>query len=125
MKEKRYFYFASPHSFKYPLFVYLKFVRNNDLIIHRGDHSKWIEVNDYTYYGEPVKCIIPAQLMEYDMVFSMLSSKDSDNIFGAINYLFYNYRKKFVRHLSTGLCPSGAADIMFQYFIQDVTQGDK
>ena len=120
MKRKKYFYFASPHSFKYPFFVYLIFIVRNDPIIHRSDHSKWIEAKNYTYYGEPVKCIIPAQFMDYDFVFSMLNSEDIDNIFGAINYLFFNYREKFMLHINSGMCPNVAENLIFRYFRKDI-----
>ncbi|MBE6904626.1 MAG: hypothetical protein E7480_08500 [Ruminococcaceae bacterium] len=124
MKErKRYFYFASPHSFTYPIFVDLMFARKNDVIIHRIDRSKWIEVNNYTYYGEPVNCIIPAQPMEYDFVFSLLNSKYSDNIFGAVNYLLCNYRERFIKDVKAKAYPNIAADIIFHCFGADIHSG--
>lgn len=122
-KTKKYFYFASPHSFKYPFFVHLKFVKRNDCIIQRSDHSKWMEVKNYTYYGEPVTCIIPAQNMEYGFVFSLLNSEDSDNIFGAINYLLCNYRERFIMHIEADILPSIATNIIFRYFKKDIQIG--
>lgn len=120
MKEKRYFYFASPHSFKYPFYVNLIFTKRNNHILQRNNHSNWLEVRNYTYYGEPVNCIIPAQSMEYDFVFNLLNSEDKDNVFGAINYLLCNYRERFILHVTTGLCPNGAANIISQYFKKDI-----
>ena len=125
MKEKKYFYFANPHTFEYPFFVYLKFIRRNNHITHYRDRSKWIEVNNYTYYGEPVNCIIPARFMEYDFVFSMLNSEDRDNVFGAINYLLRHYQKKFIEQVNADMCPNVATNIIFQYFRKDIQLGYK
>ncbi len=120
MKRNKYFYFASPHSFRYPFIVYLIFKKKNGSIIHRGDYSKWIEVKNYTYYGEPVNCIIPAKILEYDFVFSLLFSENKDNVFGAINYMLCNYRKKFLLQINSGKCHCIATNIMFQYFRKDI-----
>ena len=118
MKRKKYFYFSSSHSFEYPFIVYWTFVRKEDVIWHRKDRSKWIEERDFIYYGEPVTCIIPAQTMEYSFVFNMLNSEDedSDNIFGAINYLLRNNRDRFLADTIVCKCSQKAKNIMFQYF---------
>ena len=92
--EKRYFYFQDPHSFAYPLVA--KLIIFKDRISSLRVQSKWMEVNDYIYYGEPVTCLIPAKHMEYDFVFSLLSSDNSDNIFGAVNYMLRNWYRRFL-----------------------------
>ena len=66
------------------------------MLIRRSDRSKWVEVNDYVYYGEPVKCIVPAQTLEYDTVLALLKSNSTDNVFGAINYMLCHYRERFL-----------------------------
>ena len=113
---KKYFYLASPHTFKYAYYVRLIFKKKNDYFVHRGNHSKWIEVKNYNYYGEPVKCMFPAQKMEYDFVFGLLYSKDNETLFGAINYLLYNHRERFIQQVNAGMCPNVAADIIYRYF---------
>lgn len=101
MMNKKYFYFADPHSFQYSFYVKLLFKRNNNVLIRRNDNSKWIEVKDYVYYGEPVKCIVPAQTLEYDVVLELLKSNIKDNVFGAINYMLYNYRERFLSNINS------------------------
>jgi len=120
MKEKKFFYFADSHSFEYSFCVYWAFVRKNGIIKHRRDSSEWIEVDNYRYYGEPVKCIIPKKNMEYSFVFGLLKSKHADNIFGAINYLLCNYRERFLLDVKEEKCPCDAAEIIFCWFKNDV-----
>lgn len=123
MKDNKYFYFANPHSFKYPFYVNLIFKKKDGLIIHRSDHSKWIEAKNYIYYGEPVNCIIPAQTLEYDFVFGLLNSENDDNVFGAINYMLCNYREKFLLQVNSGKCRCIGTNIMLQYFRKDIQIG--
>lgn len=116
MREKRYFYFADSHSFEYPYCVKFVFKHKDGQIIHRKERKKWKEVRDYSYYGEPVKCIIPEDLMDYEFVFEMLNSKHSDNIFGAINYLLYNYKDKFLRDVNSNKIEKINTEILYRYF---------
>ena len=96
MKEKTYFYFADAHTLEYPYYVRLLFKKRNGLLIRRNDRSEWQEAEDYTYYGESVNCIIPAQILEYDFVYDLLDSEKTDNVFGAVNYMLQNYRERFL-----------------------------
>lgn len=120
MKRKRHFYFANPHSFKYSFVVYIIFTKKQNYLMSRIDHSKWIEVSNYTYYGEPVNCIIPAQDMDYEYVVNMLDSEDIDNVFGAINYLLINYRDKFLLEADRYRCSSSIVNTIFRYFQKDI-----
>ena len=118
MKKRKLFYFACSHSFEYPYVVSWTFKRKNDQILHRWNHSAWIEAKNYIYYGEPVTCIIPAENMDYTFVFNLLitENEDSDNIFGAINYLFYNYREQFLKDVKSHIFSDAAEAIILQFF---------
>ncbi len=120
MMKKRYFYFASSHSFSYPLYVKFKFKKKDGLFICRKDHSLWVEAKNYRYYGEPVNCIIPAQKLEYDFVLNLLTSEIKDNIFGAINYLLCNHRERFLLQVKTKGYLLDTETILFQYFKKEL-----
>ncbi len=58
--------------------------------------------------------------MEYNLVFSILNSEDSDDVFGAINYMLCNYRERFMIDVNNGICTNVATNIIFQYFRKDI-----
>jgi hypothetical protein len=51
------------------------------------------------FRGEAARCIIPEKTLEYDFVYKLLYSNIGDNVMGAINYLFENYKKQFIADL--------------------------
>ena len=61
------------------------------------------------------------QNMEYEFAFDLLSSSNNDNVFGAINYLLFNYREKFIQDIKNGSCPRAASDILLRYFGKDMS----
>lgn len=117
MKEKTFFYFADPKSFKYPLYIKLLFTRKENYYLRIKDHSKWKEVNDYNYYGEPVNCIIPLQQLDFDFVYQIfIRSQKRSNVFGAINYLMVNYRNEFISQIKSLSVQNENVEILFRYF---------
>lgn len=122
MQENKYFYFSSPRSFQYPYYIKLLFKKNNGLLIRRTDRSEWKEVKNYTYHGEPVNCIIPAQILEYDFVYDLLDSEKTDNVFGAINYMLHNYRERFLSEVKPEKfdCPEEGYNFLIFYFGHDI-----